>query len=250
MSSSNIFKQDPLFTPIPLVQRNIDRPLPPKQAAEQPPSTPPPAESKPAPPVAPPPDPAPASALQQARDEGYQQGMADLAAQHQAEFQQALAAFATACQKIDNQRRALLQRSQGDIINLIISLTKKILHQELAQPRNIIASILEAALEQAIESEEYYVTLHPDDLAFAEAKAPELIASVRGLERLVFKTDPTMGRGGCHLESTTCSVDASMESQLAIMQEFLEEEPALLATSGEQEPLAAGLAPEGESRPL
>ena len=72
------------------------------------------------------------------------------------------------------------------------------------------------------------MTVHPDDLAVAEAKAPELIAAVRGLERIVFKTDPTLTRGGCLLESATCSVDATVETQLDSLREFLGEQPTLL----------------------
>ena len=221
MSSSRVFKADAAFTPTPIVRRVLD----PDEAllseparAETPPAPAPPVAAEPAPPVD----------LEALRAEAYNQGMADLAAQWETEFQQAMAAFGDACQKIDNQRRALVEHSRGDIINLIISLTRKIVGEELATPRNVIAATLQRALEQAIDSEEYYVTVHPDDLAVAEAKAPELIAAVRGLERIVFKTDPTLTRGGCLLESATCSVDATVETQLDSLREFLGEQPTLL----------------------
>jgi flagellar assembly protein FliH len=88
--------------------------------------------------------------------------------------------------EIDNIRKELLQQGRGEIVNLIITL-KKVIAQELTTPRNIIAATLENALEQAIASEEFYVSLHPDDLAFAEEKAPEIIAAIRGLDRIVFE---------------------------------------------------------------
>ena len=240
MSSSRIFKGDPLFTPTTLVQRNIAHPMGEADLAaigaggptddeyvqddsqvEQDGSASAHHGGRAS-------EPAPAFDLQALRDEAYNQGMADLAAHWETEFQQAMAAFADACQKIDRQRRTLVEHSRGDIINLIISLTRKIVGEELATPRNVIAATLQRALEQAIDSEEYYVTVHPDDLAVAEAKAPELIAAVRGLERIVFKTDPTLTRGGCLLESATCSVDATVETQLDSLREFLGEQPTLL----------------------
>ncbi|MBP7518714.1 MAG: hypothetical protein KA768_12855 [Desulfobulbus sp.] len=221
MSSSRVFKADAAFTPTPIVRRVLD----PDEAllieparAETPPAPAPPVAAEPAPPVD----------LEALRAEAYNQGMADLAAQWETEFQQAMAAFADACQKIDRQRRALVEHSRGDIINLIISLTRTIVGEELATPRNVIAATVQRALEQAIDSEEYYVTLHPDDLALAEARAPELVAAVRGLERLVFKTDPSLTRGGCLLESALCSVDATVETQLDSLREFLGEQPGLL----------------------
>lgn len=250
MSSSKVFKKDPHFTPTPLVRRNL---------------TPPKNETKPAVAEVPPPshesvlhevqpepmeipaiqderETAPAINLEALRMEAYNQGMADLAAQLQMEVQQTVAAFAEGCRKIDHQRKTMLQQSQGDLINLIILLSKKILGQELATPRNIIAATLQSAMEQAIESEEYYVTLHPEDLSFAEAKVPELITSIRGLERIVFKTDDTMARGGCLLESAVCTVDASIETQLDSMKEFLaEQQPLFIPVAESNGPLPPDL---------
>ncbi len=242
MSSSKVFKQDPHFTPTPLVQRSIDlpekkakpaatsipshhlnkpEPLPETKISPSLNSLPAAAEPEPAPPV----NQVPAIDIEAIRKEGYDQGMADLRTQLQSEFQQTMAAFALSCQQIDSQRQKLLQGNRGDIINLIITMSKKILGQELATPRNIIATTLQNALEQAIESEEFYVTLHPDDLHFAEEKAPELIAAIRGLKHLVFKTDVSITRGGALLESTVCSVDATIETQLESLKEHLDEHP-------------------------
>jgi len=243
MSSSKVFKKDPHFTPTPLVRRNL---TPAKNetkpaAAEAPPpsheSIPHEVQPEPMETPAPQDEPetAPAIDLEALRMEAYNQGMADLAAQLQMEVQQTVAAFAEGCRKIDNQRKTMLQQSQGDLINLIILLSKKILGQELATPRNIIAATLQSAMEQAIESEEYYVTLHPEDLGFAEAKVPELITSIRGLERIVFKTDNTMARGGCLLESAVCTVDASIETQLDSMKDFLTEQQPLFIPVAESD---------------
>lgn len=239
MSSSKVFKQDPHFTPTPLVQRNITpvkrEPKPHSDTATPPPHPEETHQTAPEEPVEIPPSPgetdqetgAPID-IETLRLEAYNQGKADLAAEWQMEFQQAISAFAEGCRKIDIQRKKMLTQSRGDLINLIILLSEKILAQELATPRNIIAATLQSALEQAIESEEYYVTVHPEDLAFAEAKAPEVVAAIRGLERLVFKTDDSMTRGGCLLESSASTVDATIETQLAAMKEFLTEQPLFL----------------------
>jgi flagellar assembly protein FliH len=239
MSSSKVFKKDLHFTPTPLVRRNI---LPVRKESKfHPAATPPQSfpDTAVQTPLVEPDDvllaqgeakgePETQLDIEALKQEAYNQGKADLAAQFQMEFQQTLAAFADGCQKIDSQRKKMLQQSRGDLINLIILLSEKILGQELATPRNIIAATLQSALEQAIESEEYYVTLHPEDLAFAEAKVPEIIADIRGLERIVFKTDNSMIRGGCLLESSFCRVDATIETQLASMREFLANQPIFL----------------------
>lgn len=251
MSSSKIFKQDPLFTPMSLVRRTLQPPgeeqpqamataVPRDRTSIPAPEEPMTGRTSPAGIV-----PEEAPDLDALRQEAYNQGMADLAAQYQAEFSQTMEALARACRKIDNQRRKLLDHSRGDLINLIIALSEKILRHELTTPRNVIAATLESALEQAIESEEFYVTLHPDDLAFAESRAPELITAIRGLARLHFKTDPALTRGGCMLESTACTVNASIEAQLASMGELLLEEPAILPVAIEPPPPPEHTSPPG-----
>ncbi|MDR2550770.1 MAG: flagellar assembly protein FliH [Desulfobulbus sp.] len=281
MSSSKVFKQDSLFTPTTLVRHNIvlpreeERPpaaaavveevvaeeaaaqetLPGSELPELPSevwdepaaaNTPEP-ESMPTAAPVPEPEPAePAIDIDAIRQEAYNRGMADVAGQLKMELHQAISAFAEGCQKIDSQHKTMFHRNRAELINLVIMLTEKILRHELTTPRNVIAATLEAALEQAIESEEFYVTLHPDDLAIAEAKVPELIASVRGLSRLVFKTDPSMSRGGCLLESPTCAVDASIELQLESTKEFLEQQPVFVPPA-DDEPAPASGAVAGET---
>jgi flagellar assembly protein FliH len=265
MSSSKVFKGDTLFTPHSLIRQSI--PPPPREAkpsipaasrkepeqpaaqegkkpsAEQDPSkqpSEPPAKPapKPDPKPAPKPEPPPQPPvdIEAIRREAYKQGEADLSARLQADFDLAMQSLATACQKIDDLREQKLAGSRSDLINLVISLTEKILVQELASPRNFIAGVLQSALEQAITSEEFHVTLHPDDLAFAEQKAPELITTIRGLQQLVFKADPAVRRGGCLLESVACTVDATIDGQLESIREILEDTPEIFAADGEATP--------------
>lgn len=237
MSSSKFFKADPLFIPIPLVRCTIATP----PVIEEPPVPAHPSQLEPEADIEEAqPDPHPEPHIQPPidveaiREEAYNQGMADQAARDHADFLTACQALTEACQKIDNQRKKLLQQSRGEIVNLIITLSHKVIARELNTPRNIIAATLESALEQAIASEEFYVSLHPDDLAFAEEKAPEIIAAIRGLERLVFKTDNTITKGGCLVESKVCLVDATIETQLENLQDLLEEQNDILPHTEEE----------------
>ncbi len=237
MSSSKIFKDDPSFTPITLISEEIipdnatvvhqapepdipedksraredladDR----KDAPEPPPSAP--AEA-----------PEPVD-VEKIRQEAYQQGQDDARQEMQIRLENSLKALAETCRQLDDLHGNLLNGSRGEVINVVIALTRKILRHELSTRRDVIASTLEAALEAAIASDEYLVTLHPDDLALAEEMQPSLVASIRGLNHIVFKTDPDITRGGCLVESNLCLVDATIESQLEAAREFLEEQAA------------------------
>nr|WP_320009515.1 FliH/SctL family protein [uncultured Desulfobulbus sp.] len=242
IESEAVEKTPETIDPVDTSAAKPNSPPNPKMDAE-----PKPEPTTPQPPPEPPqpePPPEPAIDLEALRQEGYAQGyeqaMAESAAQIQAKVEQSLQSFATACQKIDQINQERLKGTHADLVNLVIALTEKILNQELTTPRNQIATTLENALEQAITSEEFHVSLHPEDLAFAEERAPALISSIRGLEHLVFKADPGIRRGGCYLESVSCSVDATIDGKLESTRELLTGHPELvLNTEDNNEEVAA-----------
>lgn len=237
MSSSRIFKQDAAFTPTPLVQHDLTitpdpciEEIVPEVAEPEQEST---FNESPAEVVEEPGEeipeeqPEPTVDIQALQEEAYAQGVNDTTSRLEAELLPAVEAFHQACQKIDNQRHALLDTCRGEIINTVIALSKKVIGDELLTKRDVIANTLEKALHQAIRSDEFIVTIHPDDLTIVEERKAELISEIRGLERLVLKTDINVSRGGCLLESNTCSIDATIESQLKSAEDFLEEHTEL-----------------------
>lgn len=236
MSSSKVFKSDTRFTRIPLVQRQLEQaadeesasattasgeeamPAPPESVAAQTPpgqteAHQPDAQVEPAFTV---------EDIQALKEEAYSQGVADASAQHQSALLHTIEAFHKACQGVHSLHRTVLDHSRGEMINLVIALSSKVLGRELEVRRDVIAATLQKVLDNAIESDEFIITINPEDHAAAEEKVPDLIASVRGLEHIVFKFDPGISRGGCHLESKICSVDATIETQLDAARDFLE----------------------------
>ncbi len=254
MSSSKVFKDDPSFTPITLIQEEIRRPdttadIPEDSNAADPADsspeesgagagTPPAAEPEPAPPAAPAVRETDVEAI---RQEAYDQGVQDTLQQHRDEMRQALSSFRQACRDLVRLHSSILEQSRGDMINLVIALSRKIIGRELTTGRDTIAATLQAAVDHAIASDEYVITLHPDDLALAREMEPELVESVRGLKHIVFRTSSEITRGGCRLEADTCAVDATIEAQLETAREFLEQEVSNLEglVPGPDEKIAA-----------
>ncbi len=159
--------------------------------------------------------------LQVLQDQAYQKGLIDAQAKVEQKIQSTLETLLDACQKMDLLRSTMLIKNKEHMINIILTLTKIILKQELATKRDIIASTIETALDQAIQNDEYHITVHPDDLAVIEKMKPEIIATIRSLEHIVLKVDSKISKGGCLIESDTCSVDATIETQLENAKNFL-----------------------------
>jgi flagellar assembly protein FliH len=241
MSSSNIFKQDPDFKPTALVQEEIpvsEEINPPVHDSVQVFDTNEPTDEEAAPQEN---DLSPAHEdtvvdeqvhatpeqadidIQAIQEEAYKSGFEEASQQYEQQLQTVLETFKTSCQKIDSLHGSLLEKYRGDIINTAITLAEKIIASELSTKRNIIAATLEKALDIAIKSDEFIVTINPDDLETVEKIKEQLISHINGLEHVVLKTSNDVAPGGCLLESTSCSVDATIPAQLESARDFLEE---------------------------
>lgn len=233
MSSSKVYKQDTSFVPTTLIQEEIEEVVHEEQHLEREPESneaiqdnliqeeqpaPEPEVQQEPPPQAP----EEKIDIQAVQQEAYNQGVADTTAQLQ-KLETAIQAFETSCQKIDETRNAILERYRGEIINTVIEASQNIINQELDTSRDVIAKTIERSLEQAIPSEEFIITIHPEDLNSVEHIKSGLVARIHGLKSIIIQTDHSITRGGCLLESKTCSIDATIETQVESTKEFLEE---------------------------
>jgi len=250
---SKVFKDDPSFTRVSLISKGNARPEPSspeprgpererhetvhgQDPGQEPSSTaqPPPPEDNA--PVSPSPD------LETLKAEAFEQGKLEAEQEMQSNLQKTLESFSHACEEVDSLHKNLLEQSRGDMINLVIALSKRIIGRELTIGRDTIVDTLERAIELAIKHNEYDIWLHPDDLSTVEEMVPKLISSVQKLEHITLKTDPDINRGGCKLDSSICMVDATIEAQLETAREFLEEKgpncstPELVDSAKEDDP--------------
>lgn len=233
MSSSKVFRDDPSFTRVSLVCEKYtqspedtsplsDRGAPSPEADRVLRSEPEKSPEIDKPIIEEPPDQLPPD-IDAIRREAYEQGKLDTEQAVQTGLQNVIDAFARACTEVDNLHKNLTEQSRGDMINLVIALSKKIIGMELTTGRDIIVKTLQNAIELAVKHNEYDIWLNPEDLSVVEKMVPELISSVQQLEHITLKADPQITRGGCKLDSSVCTVDATIEAQLETAKEFLEE---------------------------
>ncbi len=150
------------------------------------------------------------------------------------ELQLTVDAFTCACTEINDLHTNLLEQSRGDTINLIMALSKKIINRELNTDREAIVRTLQQAIEISLDSSEYEISLNPDDLAIVENMQEDFNQRTGRLKQIYLKTDSSISRGGCRLESNICTVDATIEAQMESAREFLEEHGTVLQETGDR----------------
>ena len=151
-----------------------------------------------------------------AAKEGYDEGL-NLAKSDIAQVRDAISVFLNAKQEVYNS-------IAPDILEISLDIAKKIIKKEMTEdPQIILANIKD--IMKGLSKEETKITLrvNPAQAAIIKQEVPEMSNSL-GLEaKIIVISDESVMEGGCVLTTTNGVIDATVESQLAIISEVLKE---------------------------
>jgi len=158
------------------------------------------------------------------RQEGYAQGKKDGRSEVEQELHTATQALADALEQISSLHESLLNRSREDMIRLVMAVARQVVQAEIEEKPELVVKTVSRAIDAAVESDEYYIKVHPEDLEQVKANEPLFLAAMKGLENIHFIADESITRGGCRAESRAGDVDATIESQMGKIEEHLRAE--------------------------
>jgi flagellar assembly protein FliH len=171
----------------------------------------------------PPPEPlVPAVDLDMLRQRAFSEGVIEGRRQADKDFGNAALTLQSACNQLTNLHETILRNNLDEMHRLVMLIAEKIIRHSINEQSNTILATIEDAIRLAVKSEEFQIRINPQDLEAIQAKKKELIDDISGLDNIVLKTDNSIERGGCILESANCTVDATVDSQLQVIREALE----------------------------
>ena len=122
--------------------------------------------------------------------------------------------FLCICNELDKLRETILKNSTIEMKALVMDISEKIIRHSIAEQNDTIIATIKEAIQLAVKSNEIEIQINPDDLQYIEEKKQEIIDSMSGLENITLQSDATIERGGCKLESSCCTVDATLTNQI------------------------------------
>lgn len=118
-------------------------------------------------------------------------------------------------------RSEIYRNAEREIVALALAIAEKIVHQEFSTNKEAVRGVFRSAVEAIGEKEKLLVRCHPGDLPALEGYLKDIQASQGGLGEVEFISDTGMLPGGVKIEAAFCEVDASLESQLAVIKKIL-----------------------------
>lgn len=151
-----------------------------------------------------------------AAKEGYQEGLSE-AKEDIERVKEAIGEFFNAKQEV-------YDSIAPDILEISLDIAKKIIKKEMTENPDILLNNIKDILK-GLSKEETKIILkvNPVQVAMLKQEIPEAM-STAGLEaKVIIIPDETVMEGGCMITTTNGVIDATIETQLAIISEVLKE---------------------------
>lgn len=172
---------------------------------------------------------------QTAEKQGYDEGFAKGEKEGLEKAAPVMEAFKDLVNELTEVRKKFYENAEGEMINLVIGVARTVIGEDMERNPALVRNVIRAAVQKLKSHEEISIKVNPEDLAEAERYRPELAKSVEDIEKVTFRADPLITRGGCVVESNIGSIDARLETQLeAIRESFLRALDEEKAENGEK----------------
>lgn len=123
--------------------------------------------------------------------------------------------------QLEKTSRSLHETVEEEIASLSFMIAQKVVRDLSAANHEVVLSQVRAALAHLHESGLVRIRVHPSDLPFLESSRAALSQTPHGLLSLKFETDPGISPGGCLVQASNLSIDATLDSQLLRLGEAL-----------------------------
>ncbi len=118
-------------------------------------------------------------------------------------------------------RREIYERSEGELLKLVIAVARRVIHKELSLNRDVILSVIRDAMKNVLSQDRITIRVNPADFEIAVASRPDFKDLVDDINNISFKGDESISRGGCIIDTNHRTIDARIEQQIKEIEETL-----------------------------
>lgn len=167
------------------------------------------------------------ASYQKGLKEGYEKGMSEGYSQAKKEMNERVKSLQeqvlVVVEKMEDQRADILKQAEKLIIDLVMSLVRKIIHIESETNPEVIRGVTENALHYLAESSRLTIKLHPDDAEKVNNELSLWVPVNKTLKQAVIEEDARIQRGGCVITTDAGDVDSRLDTQIKKMEELVEQ---------------------------
>jgi type III secretion protein L len=143
---------------------------------------------------------------------GYQEG-----------YEKGLAEWLRAIEEVHAGLTSLVEQAKPQIVRLALRVAEKILRQRLDLTPEAVVPMIDEALRslRAQQNMRVLLRVHPDDRPILEPHRQRWMERLPWLGSLDIVVDEDLPRGGCRIETDFGTVDATIETQIRVIERHL-----------------------------
>ena len=121
-------------------------------------------------------------------------------------------------------KQAVFDTISSDILEISVEIAQKIIKKELQQDPNAILDNVLAVLK-GLSKDETKITLrvNPTQVSLLKSEIPNVLSEAGLDAKILIVPDETIMEGGCVVTTNNGVIDATIETQLAVISEALRE---------------------------
>lgn len=148
------------------------------------------------------------------RQEGLKTGgeQADRETREKAEI--ILQSLESTLQDVGNLIPSLVAKYETRIVGLIQQIAEKAVFATVEMDDEVIKPMVLDAINSLVEPEQVNLSVNDDDFEYIEMIKDDFFQEVESLEQISVKSDPTIPRGGCKIETNTASIETDPQKRL------------------------------------
>lgn len=146
-----------------------------------------------------------------AAKEGYKNGLL--------EAENEISILKDTLSQIVSARKEAYEEMSGHILEIALEVAKKIIKKEVSLSNDVLKSVLaEVFNELGSNEEKITVKVNPEDVEFAKASIPEILADSPIDAKIIVTSDELVEKGSCTVVASNGVIDANFTTQLSIIQ--------------------------------
>ena len=118
-----------------------------------------------------------------------------------------------------NIRKETHQKIEKEVVDLALTIARKVICQEVTIDREIVVCVAREALAKIEDPGEIKIKMSPSDLQFIKETQTQLSNMLQNIDNVTLEAAENIQSGGCIIETDLGEIDARIEKQLQAVEE-------------------------------
>ncbi len=153
------------------------------------------------------------SLLSSSRENGYKEGYESGYLEGKNEAQSIIDEASEIKAFLDRRKENIYKEAEEQIVDLVLSISKKIIGQELSQNRETLLSLVNQALQKCAFKNKLVLKISPLDYDFIKENKYRICKMVEGISDIDIVSDLSLPQGSCIIETPSGEINSSIEVQ-------------------------------------